>query len=165
MLPPCLYCNKGELGALVGPWVFAIATAANGDYNQSMAELRGGARYRHPQAWIDLIVETDPALANVTLSYPPRYASRLKAYGRAILEEPGLPGYTSIGRASLVSRRELVDTIIHEEVHHRLWRRASDGSRRAWRKITDLDIEEDYVEEVVGRFLRLQDHLKSTRKK
>ena len=130
-----------------------------------MEDFSGGARYKHPQAWIDLIVETDPALANVRLSYPPQYLSRLKSYGRATLEEPGLPGHTSIGRPSLVSRRELVDTIIHEEVHHRLWRKAMDGSRRAWAKIADLAVEEQYVEEVTFRFLRLQDYLKSTGKK
>jgi hypothetical protein len=130
-----------------------------------MADFSGGARYKHPQAWIDLIVETDPALANVRLSYPPQYASRLKAYGRVTLEESGLPGHTSIGRPSLVSRRELVDTIIHEEMHHRLWRRAMNGSRSAWRNIADLAVEEDYVEEVTRRFLSLQDHLQSTGKK
>jgi hypothetical protein len=130
-----------------------------------MADFSGGARYKHPQAWIDLIVETDPALANVKLSYHPQYASRLKSYGRATLEEPGMPGKTSIGRQSLVSRRELVDTIIHEEVHHRLWRKAMDGNRRAWAKIADLAVEEQYVEEVTFRFLRLQDYLKSTGKK
>lgn len=130
-----------------------------------MSDFSGGARYRHPQAWIDLVVDTDPALAHVKLSYPPRYASRLKAYGRATLEEPGLPGYTSIGRPSLISRRELLDTIIHEEVHHRLWRRALAGNSKAWDKIADLEVEEDYVEEVTRRFLRFQDHLISTGKK
>jgi len=127
-----------------------------------MSDFSGGARSKHPQAWIDLIVATDFALANVKLSYPPRYASRLRAYGRATIEEPGLPGSTSIGRASLVSPRELVDTIIHEELHHRLWTRAMRGSQRAWRKIADLAVEEEYVEEVTRRFLRLQDHLKLT---
>ncbi|MCX8138757.1 MAG: hypothetical protein N3E46_03640, partial [Gemmataceae bacterium] len=66
---------------------------------------------------------------------------------------------------SLVSRRELLDTIIHEETHHRLWRRAQRGSARAWNKIADIDVEETYVEEVAYRFLRLQDYLKSIGKK
>jgi hypothetical protein len=128
-------------------------------------DLSGGGRYRHPQAWIDHIIETDPALSNVELSYAPRYSGRLLAYGQASLEETGLPGYTSIGRPSLASRRELLDTIIHEEVHHRLWQRMQGGGVRAWNKIADPVLEEAYVEDVAYRFLRLQDYLKSIGKK
>jgi hypothetical protein len=124
-----------------------------------------GGRYRNPQAWIDRVIETDPALSRVTLSYHPRYSGRLEAHGQATLEEPGVPGYTSIGRPSLSSRRELLDTIIHEETHHRLWRRAQAGSIRARTMIADIDVEESYVEAVASRFVRLQDHLKSTGKK
>jgi hypothetical protein len=83
----------------------------------------------------------------------------------AMLEEPGVPGSTSIGRPSLVSRRELIDTIIHEETHHRLWQRAQAGSIRAWNKIADPVVEEAFVEEVAYRFLRLQDSLKAVGKK
>lgn len=54
--------------------------------------LSGGGRYKHPQAWIDHVVKTDSALANVKLSYPPRYSGRLKAYGQATLEQPSVPG-------------------------------------------------------------------------
>ena len=99
------------------------------------------------------------------LSYPPRYASRLQSYGMATLEEPGLPGCTTVGRPSLVSRRELLDTIIHEETHHRLWKRAQRGCARATTKIADPALEEGYVEEVAHRFLRLQDYLKSIGRK
>ena len=123
----------------------------------------GGGRYRTPPAWIDRVIATDPALSGVRLSYQPRYLGRLEAHGQATLEEPGVPGYTSIGRPSLSSRKELLDTIIHEETHHRLWRRARAGSLRAWDKIADIDLEEDYVEGVAVRFLRLQDRRRSTR--
>jgi hypothetical protein len=99
------------------------------------------------------------------LSYYPRYSGRLVAHGQATLEEPGVPGYTSIGRPSLSSRRELLDTIIHKETHHRLWKRAQSGGVRAWDRLADLDAEEAYVEEVAFRFLKLQDYLKSTGKK
>jgi hypothetical protein len=125
----------------------------------------GGGRYRNPQAWIDHVVETEPALSHVELSYPPRYSGRLKSYGMATLEEPGVRGSTSIGRPSLVSRRELLDTIIHEETHHRLWRRAQAGSARAWTKVADPVVEEAYVEDVAYRFVRLQDDLKALGRK
>ena len=132
---------------------------------KSGPDFSGGGRYQHPQAWIDHVIETDPALWNVELSYPPRYSGRLNSCGMATLEEPGVPGCTSIGRASLVSRRELLDTIIHEETHHRLWQRAHAGSVIAWNKIAAPALEEAYVEEVTYRFLRLQGYLKSVGKK
>jgi hypothetical protein len=125
----------------------------------------GGKRYQNPQAWIDHVIATDPALSGVRLSSHPRYSGPLTAHGQATLEEPGVPGYTSIGRPSLSSRREPLDTIIHEETHHRLWKRAQAGGVRAWDTIADIDVEEAYVEEVAFRFLRLQDHLKSTGRK
>jgi hypothetical protein len=59
----------------------------------------------------------------------------------------------------------LLDTIIHEEIHHRLWQRARGGGARAWNKIADPVVEEAYVEDVAYRFLRLQDYLKSIGKK
>jgi len=49
-------------------------------------DLRGGGRYKHPQAWIDQVLEADPALSNVELSYPPRYSGRLRSYGMATLK-------------------------------------------------------------------------------
>lgn len=125
----------------------------------------GGRRYQHPQAWIDHVVQTDPALSNVRLSYPPRFSRRLKDYGTARRAEPGLPGYIKIGRASLVSRRDLLDTIIHEETHHRLWQRVQAGSVRAARRMANLMAEEAYVAEVAYRFLRLQDYVWSVRRK
>jgi hypothetical protein len=125
----------------------------------------GGGRYRNPQAWIDHVIETDSALSGVALSFHPRYSGRLEACGQATLVGPGAAGSTTIGRPSLASRRELLDTIIHEETHHRLWRRAQAGGARAWNKIADIDVEEAYVEAVAFRFLSLQDHLKSTGKK
>jgi hypothetical protein len=128
-------------------------------------DLGGGGRYRRPQAWVDHVVETELALSHVELSYPPRYSARLKSYGMATLEEPGVAGSTSIGRPSLVSRRELLDTIIHEETHHRLWQRAQAGSVRAGTKMADPVVEEAYVEDVAYRFLRLQDYLKALGRK
>jgi hypothetical protein len=91
---------------------------------------RGGARYRYPQAWIDYVISKDPALKNVRLSYTPRFSSRLKIFGRATLPDKGVAGNTLIGRRSLASRAELIDTIIHEELHHRIWKRAARGRKK-----------------------------------
>ena len=126
--------------------------------------MRRVGRYRNPQTWIDRIIETDPAFANVRLTYKPRYSGRLQAYGRANLASPGCIGSTTIGRLSLVSRRELVDTIIHEELHHRLWKRALNGSPRAQDKIGDLEREEWYVTQTALRFLILHGFRKRKRR-
>jgi hypothetical protein len=117
---------------------------------------QGGGRYRRPQAWIDHVIATDPALRRVRLAAQPRFSSRLRVYGRAALAQPSIPAGTAIGRKSLVSRRELLDTIIHEELHHRLHERACCGSDIALRRVADRDLEEEYVREAAARFLRLR---------
>jgi hypothetical protein len=63
------------------------------------------------------------------------------------------PGRTFVCRSSQVSRRELLDTIIHEELHHRLWERAIGGNARALQRIASPDLEETYVRQATQRFL------------
>jgi hypothetical protein len=101
-----------------------------------------------------MVIRTDAAFANVKLVYRPRYSGRLRVFGRAIFAEFGLLGYTTIGRRSLISRAELIDTIIHEEVHHRLWLRGKRGAAAALRLLSDPSAEEDYVEAIASRFLK-----------
>ena len=117
-------------------------------------QFKGGARYRHPQAWIDKVVAQDPMLKNVRLSYPPRYSSRLKFFGSAKRTVSGIGGKTLIGRKSLVSRGELIDTIIHEELHHRIWKRAMRRREKDMIKIGDRTIEEAHVVAATSRFMR-----------
>src|SRR5262245_5904799 len=113
----------------------------------------GSGRYEHPQAWIDHVVATDPVLWHVRLTCRPRYPGRLLMFGQATHARYGRPALTTIGRRSLVSRGELLDTIIHEELHHRLWRRAQRGCTKAVNLVLDLENEEDYVIAVAQRFL------------
>jgi len=116
----------------------------------------GGARYRNPQAWIDKIVSQDAALKNVRISHPPKYSSQLRHFGLAIRTPSGLGAKTLIGRKSLVSRAELIDTIIHEELHHRIWKRAMRGREKDMMRIRDRTIEEPFVVAAASRFLRLK---------
>jgi len=79
----------------------------------------------------------------------------LKDYGRATLSFSN-PGRTTIGKRSLINTNEMIDTIVHEELHHRLWQRFLRGSKRAESIIDDIDYEELYVEEVVNRYMRMR---------
>ncbi len=116
----------------------------------------GGARYRNPQAWIDKIVSQNAALKNVRLSHPPKYSSQLSHFGLAIRTPSGSGARTLIGRKSLVSRAELIDTIIHEELHHRIWKRAMRGLEKDMMRIGNRTIEEAYVEAATNRFMRMK---------
>jgi len=116
----------------------------------------GGARYRNPQAWIDKIVSQDAALKNVRISHPPKYSSQLRHFGLAIRTPSGLGAKTLIGRKSLVSRAELIDTIIHEGLHHRIWKSAMRGREKDMMRIRDRTIEEPFVVAAASRFLRLK---------
>jgi hypothetical protein len=119
-------------------------------------DFRGGARYRNPQAWIDKVVSQDPTLQNVRLSFPPSYSSILRFFGSAKRTITGIGAKTLIGRTSLVSRVELIDTIIHEELHHRIWKRAIRGREKDIMKIGDRTLEEAYVVVAAARFMRMK---------
>jgi hypothetical protein len=117
---------------------------------------KGGARYGNPQAWIDKVVAQDAILKNVRLSHPPRYSSQLRHFGLATRTLSGFGDKTLIGRKSLVSRAELIDTIIHEELHHRIWKRAMRGLEKDMMRIGDRAVEEAYVEAATSRFMRMK---------
>src|SRR6266852_2891373 len=119
-------------------------------------DFKGGGRYRNPKAWINRVVARDAIFKNVRLSYPPQYSSRLRHFGVAIRTVSGLGAKTLIGRKSLVSRAELIDTIIHEELHHRIWKRAMRGREKDMIRIGDRTIEEAYVVAATSRFMRMK---------
>jgi hypothetical protein len=119
-------------------------------------DLKGGARYRNPQAWINKVVDQNTILKNVRLSFRPRYSSRLRHFGLAIRTLSGFDDRTLVGRKSLVSRAELIDTIIHEELHHRIWKRAIRGREKDMIRIGDRTIEEVYVVAAASRFTRMK---------
>jgi hypothetical protein len=102
------------------------------------------------------VVANDDALQNVVFSFPPGYSSSLKAFGMAILAEKDRPGKTLVGRRSLASRAELIDTLIHEEVHHRIWKRALELRVKDIIRTRNLELEERYVELVTARFMRMK---------
>ncbi len=95
------------------------------------------------QSLIDDIVQNE--LRNVRLSQYPQYNPDipLDIYGRARQNT-----FTQIGpRAIQEGRGETLITIVHEEMHHRLW-------ARGWQ--LPLEMEESYVERIAQRFARLK---------
>jgi len=74
----------------------------------------------------------------------------------AIRTLSGFDDRTLVGRKSLVSRAELIDTIIHEELHYRIWKRAIRGRKKDMIRIGDRTIEEVYVVAAASRFTRMK---------
>jgi RHS repeat-associated protein len=98
---------------------------------------------REAQSLIDDIVHTE--MKNVRLSQYPQYNPDipLNIYGRARQNT-----FTQIGpRAIQEGRGETLITIVHEEMHHRLW-------ARGWQ--LPRVVEENYLERVAQRFARLK---------
>jgi len=64
-----------------------------------------------------------------------------------------------IGASALIRDSELFKTLIHEEMHLRLLRKARRGHHFALNLVTDpeLSLEEDYVEAVGVRYLRMHE--------
>ncbi|WP_240358738.1 RHS repeat domain-containing protein [Myxococcus vastator] len=104
-------------------------------------------RYVDPQAFIDGFV-VDSCM-RVKFSFRPNFDPKLKSSGKVRLDVS-----THIGHPALVRDSELFKTLAHEESHHRLNARAKRGSERATRLRRNIEVEEDYVEEVAKRYFR-----------
>jgi hypothetical protein len=98
----------------------------------------------------------DPALYGTELTATPKFNPALGSsiLGRAI-GNGALDGTTEIGPAAFSSRAELIQTIVHEEMHLRLDVRTMAGSQRAIQIQSSLSTEEDYVESVAQRFWQM----------
>jgi RHS repeat-associated protein len=105
------------------------------------------------QEILDEVIASDPALQNVELSVQPQYnPNLLNAMGKTT-RGGGLPTEVEIGPKSFVSQDELVDTIVHEELHVRTFDRAMAGSETALDRVLDPAAEEAWVRAVTARFL------------
>lgn len=83
-----------------------------------------------------------------------RFDRWLAASGSAVLTDGAAA--IKIGEKGLVRDSELFKTLVHEEIHLRLIRKARRGRPRALDLVTNPDalVEEDYAERVAVRYLR-----------
>lgn len=95
----------------------------------------------------------DPALYGTRLTTTPTFNPSLFDDGLTI--GLGLDARVEIGPSAFSSRENLLRTIIHEEAHMRLDIRAANGSHRADLLQSARILEEDYVERVAERFVRM----------
>lgn len=94
------------------------------------------------QRLLNDIVFNDPALKRVNLTEYPTYNPNLRPLGQATLQRGG--SFSEIGPRAFSSRSEIIDTIIHEDLHIRLFNR---------NKVFDsIDAEEAYIRSVTERF-------------
>jgi len=107
-----------------------LASAAGYKIGQLFKDLKGLGQwgvpdeFLTPQGLIDDIVSNE--LRGMRLTLPPEYNPNLpfQEYGSSLKNVPTRPGYTQIGPRALVDgRKEIVNTIVHEELHHRIWAR------------------------------------------
>jgi hypothetical protein len=108
-------------------------------------------RFQEPQLFIDEFVNAHRS--KVKFSAPLKYDSRLAASGSAIIS-PGREAI-KIGSIALIRDSELFKTIIHEEMHLRLARKARRGSPFSLNLVTEPDafVEEEYVERIAAKCL------------
>lgn len=110
-------------------------------------------RFQQPQLFVDQFV----ALFKWRLRFSAllKFDSLLSASGSAVIS----PGRETIklGEAALIRDSELFKTLIHEEMHLRLRRKARKGNKSALEIVTnpDLLVEEDYVERTAIRYLKM----------
>ena len=90
----------------------------------------------------------------VRFTVTPCFDTRLAASGSTTWEAG--QEAIKIGASGLIRDTELFKTLVHEEMHLRLWRKAQRDQYRALEFLTvsDESLEEDYVERVAVRYLR-----------
>ncbi len=107
---------------------------------------------KDPQLLIDEVIANDPRLKGVKLTVHPKYNHMLDDYART-LREVGVVPEVEIGPISFTSRTELVNSIIHEELHVRQFYGASRGSRMATERYLTEGAEEVWVKAATRRFM------------
>lgn len=110
-------------------------------------------RFQNPQGFIDEFVKL--LKGRIKLSADPKYDSRIMASGSAIISRG--QEAIKIGLAGLICDSELFKTLVHEEMHLRLIRKAERSNLRILNIVTnpDVSVEEDYVEQIAVRYLRM----------
>jgi hypothetical protein len=96
-------------------------------------------------------------LSGIAFSANPVYEEGLLALGSAVITPPHEA--IKIGKAGLVRDSELFKTLIHEEMHLRLMRKARNDNLNALLIVTspDATVEEEYVERIAVRCMRLHE--------
>ena len=84
-------------------------------------------------------------LPGVRFSYTPEYSPFIKKGFGVAQEGAG----TQIGAKAFNSQRQLIDTLVHEELHHRWWQRG------IYNHHADAAADELF-EKIVQRYLRLR---------
>ena len=92
------------------------------------------------------IVFKDSVLKNVNLTEYPIFNPSLKSLGEVKLMRGG--SSSQIGPRAFSSRSEIIDTILHEDLHIRLFNRN--------RTFDSIDAEEAYIEAVTERFRKMK---------
>ncbi|MGH9799655.1 MAG: hypothetical protein ACRD82_04760 [Blastocatellia bacterium] len=114
-------------------------------------------RFQQPQVFVDRFVAS--LKGRLMFSAPLKFDSLLSASGSAVIS-PGREAI-KIGEAALVRDSELFKTLVHEEMHLRLVQKARSGNQRSLEVVThpDLLVEEDYVERIAIRYLKMYENV------
>jgi RHS repeat-associated protein len=94
-------------------------------------------------AWIQETMERE--LAGVKFTHPPKYSPFIRRGFGVAQEGAG----TQVGSKAFKSQRQLVETLVHEELHHRWWARGVYGHHAG-------PVSEAKFEQIVQRFLRMK---------
>lgn len=110
-------------------------------------------RFQQPHAFVEQFVAS--LKGRLRFSAPLKFDAWLSASGSAVIT-PGREAI-KIGEAALVRDSELFKTLVHEEMHLRLMRKARNGNQMALEIVTNPDLlgEEDFVERIAIRYLKM----------
>jgi RHS repeat-associated protein len=110
-----------------------------------------GPEARGSQLPIDEIIARHPALRGIRFTVYPQYDPGLPFFGTTA-RGGGQAPQIMIGPKSFISQSELVDTLVHEELHVRIYLRGLRGSRSALAMLVDEEMEHAWIGRVLDRF-------------
>lgn len=128
------------------------------DIEKNREKIKMGV-YAVTQADVDSALNSE--LANIRFSGPIQINLRIRGYGKTVAKEfrGRILGIAIIiGKQKNGSRKELLDTLVHEELEARVLRRAYNEKVDSDIKLlkSGNEIVHTYIEKVIARFFRLK---------
>lgn len=97
---------------------------------------------------IDAVIQED--LSNLNLTFKPEYSP----FAEQGVAKQGAG--TQIGKKAFESRNKLIDTIVHEELHHRWWKKGVEGYHHS----PDTYVPNEKFYDVLDRYKQMREYYK-----
>lgn len=155
------HCKDNKLVRLYSrEKAYGVSSQPRALKSASRNKARKNSRYKYPvtQQQIDSIIQNE--LSGIRFTAKPTYNGRIGTPGLTKIgynnDGTKYAGPIYIGKQSSESKRELIDTLVHEELEARIWLNKY-GSEKYWAlNDADDDKRHEYIYRVVDKFIKIK---------